>query len=196
MGSATASLLREMLLRVTCLLVSFWLLSTACACEEPLGGNVRNHAELNVAGVQALGKGQFEDALELFRKASEMEPQNPEYLNNLGVVELQRKKLSEAVQYFTRATIADSNYARAHYNLGVAYQGLNKDPLAVAAYKKTLELQPDAVEAYFNLGIVYARGGKKTEAIESYKKFIARAAPDYVRQIEDARKKIKELESK
>jgi len=190
------ALIREMFRHVIGLLIGSWMVAVVCTCEPPSGGSVRDHADLNLAGVQALGKGELDEAVDFFGRANAIQPQNPEYLNNLGVVALRRNQVNEAAQYFTRATIADATYTRAHYNLGVAYQALKNDPLAIAAYKRTLELQSDAVEAYFNLGIVYSRSGKKPEALESYKKFVARATPDYVRQIEDAKKKIRELESK
>lgn len=176
------------------LLITILVISASHCKAKSVEEKAVDATNYNIEGAKKLQENKNAEALELFKKAYELNPHEPDYSNNIGVVLLATGKLEEALIYFSKATEVNPQYGRGYYNQGVCYQKLAKYKESIGSYAKSLMLLPNAPEIYFNMGIVYTRLNKKREARLSYEKFIETANPQVMsQQIADAKKKIKEL---
>ncbi|MCB1160589.1 MAG: tetratricopeptide repeat protein [Leptospiraceae bacterium] len=151
--------------------------------------------KLNYEGAKQL-KADPDKAIGLFEQAMQLDPSVPDYPNNIGVAYLNQKNYIKALSYFQKATKISSNYFRGHYNQGVCYQAMGKNKESVTAYKTALKYNSKSPETFFNLGIVYTRLNKKKSAVKYYKKFLEIAPSSMAKPIEDAKKRIKQMEGK
>ena len=69
----------------------------------------------------ALNNGQYETALELYRKALNDEPENLLALSRAGAVCMMLEKYENALRYFNRAIEVDPDNGDNYFNLGNAY---------------------------------------------------------------------------
>lgn len=113
----------------------------------------------------------YDDALENFRRALELKPDNPEYHNLLGDTYDELGRLDEAELHLRRAVEIDKNYALGHYDLGVFLsrrRGLKKK--ALAAFNQALKIDPGMVESYYGIACTYALSQEDALALESLEK--------------------------
>lgn len=94
-------------------------------------------------------------AIELLKKATELQPDNAIYWNNLGAQYLGAKNYAQAVPALERATQLQGAFAKAFINLGSAYRGTKEYEKSLASYQRALQLFPNYADAVFNLGILY-----------------------------------------
>ena len=66
-------------------------------------------------GVSYYGLGNYQDAIDYFKKALEVDPNNTLTLNNLGFALDISGNHTEAIQYFDLATLINPNNANAFY---------------------------------------------------------------------------------
>jgi len=124
----------------------------------------------NSLGSALARRGQIDEAIAHFRKASEIKPDYAEAHNNLGSALAGRERLDEAVAHFQKALEIKPDYASAHCNLGLALAHRGQLDEAVTHFQKALEIKPDSVEAHSNLGIVLAGRGRLDETIAHFQK--------------------------
>ena len=103
-------------------------------------------------------------AIELLKKATELQPDNAIYWNNLGAQYLTAKNYAQAVPALERATQLQSGFAKAFLNLGSAYRGAKDYEKSLTAYQRALQLFPNYADAVFNLGILYLDAEKMPNA--------------------------------
>jgi len=103
-------------------------------------------------------------AIELLKKATDLQPENAVYWNNLGAQYLMAKNYGQAVPALERSTQLQSSFAKAFLNLGSAYRGAKDYEKSLAAYQRALQLFPNYADAVFNLGILYLDAEKMPNA--------------------------------
>jgi tetratricopeptide (TPR) repeat protein len=113
-------------------------------------------------------KGRFDEAIQQYQKALEIDPGNRDPLNNIGWDLAAKGKYAEAVPYFEQALKAQPGFFEAHYNLGKAYEKLGKIQEANEHYRKVLIAKPDHAAALNNLADAMASRGQFAEAIPFY----------------------------
>ena len=113
--------------------------------------------------------GQFERAIDNYRRALVIYPNYVEAHNNLGNVLRDLDQTNEALASFRRALEINPNFAEAHSNLGNALRDLDQLDDAVASYRRALEIKPDCAEIHFNLGKVLQDLGLPVDAVASYR---------------------------
>lgn len=111
----------------------------------------------------------YNAALEEFKKAEEIDPEEKQYSYNKGVVLAKLGRDKEAEESFRNAKgfkDADdisniyseqlqTNKAREFYNEGYTAMESNDIPKAIELFGKAISIKPDMVEAYINLGACY-----------------------------------------
>ena len=125
------------------------------------------HSSFGVALARA---GRFDEAIEQFRKAIAIRPNNAQAHNNLGTALVQAGKLDEGIVQLREVLLNSPDNAEARNNLGDAL--LRKGALdeAIAQFRKVLEVNPESAGVHFNLGRALARKGSLDEAIEHLRK--------------------------
>lgn len=131
--------------------------------------------------------GDFDAAEVLYRKALEIEPENPHGLHLLGVVHHQKGENEKAVELIERSIARNPGFADAHANLGAVLVAMKRLPQAADQFRRAAELRPAMPEAHSNLAAVLKDQGRIKEAIESYKVAHSTApkAPKFVKRIAD-----------
>jgi len=153
----------------------------------------------NNLGILAAREGNYDQAIQYFQRALQIDPEHSIALQNLGSAYLQKKDWPQAKRALERALELNPDDAEANYSLGMVYAQQNDTERAYEYLQKALASRPTYPEALNNLGILYLRTRRPEEAIRSFEQSI-RVAPAYdqaylnlarVYAIEDEREKAK-----
>jgi arylsulfatase A-like enzyme/Tfp pilus assembly protein PilF len=132
-----------------------------------------NPENYNFLGVAYYKKGNFNLALENYRKALELDTNYASAFNNIGslylVVFMKQKDERAyrlALQHFNRAIEIDPRLFAAYNGRGAAYKFKKQVYKAIADWQKTIEINPNFPDAYFNLGVAYLETGQKAAALD------------------------------
>lgn len=106
----------------------------------------------------------FVQALEDFRAADAIDPENPRILYNLGYVHERSKEFDPAREYYELASQADPAFIKPLIGLGFVYHEQGNNEQAVIYYNKAIALDPRNGEAFFYRAIVYAQLGRNNDA--------------------------------
>src|SRR6185436_16794575 len=115
---------------------------------------------LNEQGAAEFTLGRNIEAVQLFKRAIEIDPEFAAAYNNLGAAYNALGRYQEAVVVLSSALRQRPDYAEAHYGLGVAYLNLGEYSKAVKAYQEAVRLNPNFSEARNSLGVAYNNWGK------------------------------------
>lgn len=114
-------------------------------------------------------------SLDYFRRANEIDPQNPDYATGFAAALVQLRRFPEAVQVLRRIiVVVPENYA-AHANLATALDGLKQYREAINEYEWIRNKRPEVVITYFLLGRAHDLLGEFREALAHYETFLQRA---------------------
>jgi tetratricopeptide (TPR) repeat protein len=133
--------------------------------DKDPGGGPRAHNNL---GVAYSSKGQFDMAIEQYRIASRLMPDDAGVYFNLGRAYFSKGLVDMAIEQYQTALSLKPDYAKAHNNLGEAYMYKGQFDMAIEEYRIALRLMPDDAEAHYNLGEAYMYKGGMDMAIEEY----------------------------
>ncbi len=134
--------------------------------------------EINQQGADLLEKGQLQEALEVFTKASQDFSTSPEPFHNMGIVYGKLKDWKNAIRYHEKALALKPDFAAAHYSLGITYQSIQEKQKAIKAFENLLEVSPKDKKAHLHLGILYDEQEQFNTALTHYRQAIA-ADPQY-----------------
>ncbi len=123
-------------------------------------------------GVQYYNLKQYENALESFSRAIEIQSNISTFYNDRGCVYVDLKKYDEAISNFDKAIELNPEYAEFYFNRGRACADSKKYKEAISNFDKAIELNPDYTEAYRNRGCVYVYSEKYWEALSDFNKAI------------------------
>jgi Tfp pilus assembly protein PilF len=128
--------------------------------------------QLYQQAVTLSASGDTAQALPLFMKTAELEPQNANALNEIGVILYRQNKVTEAKSWFQRAVDANPDFVRALTNLGACCNEEKDNARAVACYLKALKLQPNMLDAWGNLAKAWTESEEHEMAVYAYNKAI------------------------
>lgn len=103
------------------------------------------------AGLQQAQQGRFDEAVQSFRKATELDPTWAEAHNNLGAALGQKGLFNEADREFEIAIKIKRDYAGAHNNLGFSLERQGKLEEAIRHFRLAIKFNPEFSEARENL---------------------------------------------
>jgi tetratricopeptide (TPR) repeat protein len=137
-----------------------WGHVTRVAPELPLGYN-------NLGGLYS-DRGDYERAIQLYRRAIEVKPNFVNAHNNLGLALFAMGRVDEAVVAHGNALAVDSTYVDAHTSLGhILFSGGDLSG-AAAHYRRALAVDSLSAKANYNLGLVWYRMGRKDSALACF----------------------------
>lgn len=129
----------------------------------------------NADGDSKTGDPQY--AIEKLKKATEIEPTNPETFVNLGINHLKVGNGGDAFEAFRNALRVDPNYALANLRLGKIFQSQRNREQAEQYFNSAITGDPAFAPAYLELYDYYANRDVN-KAREYLDKFIANADKD------------------
>jgi tetratricopeptide (TPR) repeat protein len=121
---------------------------------------------LNISGDRFYERGKLKEAVEEFKRALTLEPDNVNVRNSLGVCYAQVGKFEEAVAEFSRVTSLAPSDFMGQYNLGCALLSLGREDEAEQAFTRSSELDPERAAPYFQLAKLCRKNGRLEEALE------------------------------
>ena len=127
---------------------------------------------------------QYDKAVENYKKAIELSPNDAALHNSLGNIYANMNKIPEAQAEFQKSADLDpANAAKAYFNLGAVLYNMGKMDEAADAFKKAIEKDPKYADAYALMGralmgkLTFGPDGKTVvappgtvEALETYLK--------------------------
>jgi tetratricopeptide (TPR) repeat protein len=96
-------------------------------------------------------KGEFEPAVDAYRRAIALDGSDAWSMNNLGLLYLEQGFVEDALAYLAKAVQMNENVAAFHNNLGMALEHQGRFVAASAAYKGALTADPGYKKAKQNL---------------------------------------------
>jgi len=110
-----------------------------------------------------------DEAADLLRQSSLIDPSVPEVQNALGACLTRLGDLDGAVRHFSRAIELSPSYAEAFNNRGSAQRDLGRFVEALNDFDQAISINPRYAEAYSNRGTLFRDLGRLREAITSHK---------------------------
>jgi len=120
-----------------------------------------------------MARKEYREAMLVYKRLADKNPQNPVYLNKLGIALHQQAALGQAMKYYERASKADPTYADPQNNIGTIWYQRKKYGKAIKAYQKAISIRNDMPILYSNLGYAYFGDKKYEEAIASFRQALA-----------------------
>ncbi len=113
----------------------------------------------------------FEDALTYNKKASEMNPEDPEIWNNLGFTYLKLEKYQDAMESFNKAIELEPKMYNSFNHLGYTHYKLGNIEDAINNIKSSLEINSMYPNALLNLVEIYIDLNKLEDAMNYYEDY-------------------------
>jgi tetratricopeptide (TPR) repeat protein len=112
-------------------------------------------------------KGEYQKAIELFKKSIEINPRYADSYFNMGKAYNSLGMRGEAVRYYERGVelYKDRVKAGTYYNIGNIYKDMRNHERAIYYYRKALEENPEYVHVYNNMALTYFDMEKNKEAL-------------------------------
>ncbi len=117
-------------------------------------------------------KEEYDNSIEAYKKAVEINPKKDIAYNNMGYVYRYNGEYDKAIEASLKAIKINPNYYHAYNNIGITYDKKGEYNKAIEAYQKAVEINLNFYNAYFNMGITYCKKREFDKAIEFLKKAI------------------------
>jgi tetratricopeptide (TPR) repeat protein len=114
-------------------------------------------------------------SLEFYKKASEIQPDAPEYALGYGAALVQARRFAQAAFVLQQVVKADPKNYAAHANLATALYESKRYQEAIPEYQWILTTKPDAVIAHYFIATSHDYLGEYPEALASYETFLSAA---------------------
>jgi len=121
----------------------------------------------------------LDQALEYYRQATNLSPQNAQLFNEWGQIYYILGDHEKALERYQHSLSVDQEYHETYILIGDLYLNMKEMDKAAKAYSKVLELNPEMVQAHSSLGYIYSQQGKLQEAVEENLKVLELAPHDY-----------------
>ena len=138
-----------------------------------------NFDALNIIGVITVKENNHIEAINFFKKAQKIRPDNNLINFNLGKALSEIGNDLEAIKYYKIAIRLDKNHLGSWLNFANSLYQLERYDEALTHYDQAIKLKPDYAEAYHNKGNIFRKFKRYDEALSYYDQAI-RLKPDYV----------------
>jgi tetratricopeptide (TPR) repeat protein len=158
-------------------------LRAAKPAQAALGGAASQAQQSEVqqhltAGLEFRKRGQYPQAEQEYRAASDLDPQNPDLLVSLATVLDHEGKPDEAIATAQKALLLNPSDDHAHVALGNAYAHQADLARAITEYREAVRLNPTNYIALDNLGLALSRTGDPDGGMAEYREAM-RVNPKY-----------------
>jgi len=124
--------------------------------------------------------GRYEEALELEKRALELDPYSSTFSQGLGIILLLTGKTPGAIAQFEKITKTDPDFASVHFWKAWAHERVGDFDQAIEGAKKAAELQGNVGLGKINLAAIYARAGKREQATKLLDEIETDLSGDYL----------------
>jgi tetratricopeptide (TPR) repeat protein len=112
--------------------------------------------------------GRHEEAVDAFRRASELNPRDVKARSALGVALFNVDRLSEAIREFGAILQDHPRDAEAHYFMGAAWFKLGNLEEAIEEYQRASSVDPASPVGRFSQGAAFSRAGDYSSALQEF----------------------------
>ena len=169
--------------------------ATPVAPVAPVAKTGGGAAALKAEADKLKNEGKFEEAVTVYRRALEVDPNDPNVHNDLGNAYYGLKRYVEAAGSFKDAVARDPNYAIGWYNLANASRKADRKADAVDAYKHYMQLQPNDADPWFGMAQTLKAMGDNPAATAAFKKYLEmEKRPEQEKWIAKARAELASME--
>lgn len=116
-------------------------------------------------GVDDLSEGRFDNAVEAFMKAIELDPAYDYAYNDLAAAYLFSEQWAEAIPWLEKAIRLKPDYLDAYNNLGMVNMNLGWYEAAIDAFQNAVVFQADHAQTYHHIAVCYGYLGNLGEAV-------------------------------
>ncbi|HKK65400.1 MAG TPA: tetratricopeptide repeat protein, partial [Clostridia bacterium] len=142
--------------------------------EDALNEALRLNDELapvqTLLGILKSGTGNHEQALQIFKKALEIDPKYTAALRGLARAYDEMGDTEKAVETYKKAIELKPNYWEGHKDLAIYYLSSGEFENAIEEFAKVTQITPKNSSAYSNLGAAYLYDGQNDKAKEMFVK--------------------------
>lgn len=117
-------------------------------------------------GGQAFRAQRYDDAITIYKKAVEKDPQSVDAYYNLALTYDKKGMIDESIESYKHVISLKPDHGQAHNNLGTVYEKKDMSSKAIAQYKLAISNDPDLPQAQYNLGRAYFKEGLLDKAAE------------------------------
>jgi len=149
---------------------SIILLSICCLLLTPAVAQVSEAQKSYEQGLQQAQAGRLDEAIVLFTKSIELQPNDYYAWYNRGIAKNMLGRHAEALADFSQTVKLAPTYKKGYLNRGIAQKRLTNYAGALADYSYALRLDPNYGEAYYNRGMLYELLSKRDSACVDYNK--------------------------
>lgn len=121
----------------------------------------------------------YKKAIECFKEAIRLEPDNPNAHYGLGYTYAEFGDYEQAIKSYQQVLRNDPDCAFAHVNLGRIYDDLGDNKKATKSYQQAIRSDPDCAYAYYNLAFQYSFTSDKNDEVIKLCKQAIRSDPDF-----------------
>ncbi len=114
-------------------------------------------------------------SLEFYRRATELQPDNPEYATGYASTLVRARRFAEAAPILRRVIVSFPDHYAAHANLATTLYEQKRYPEAIPEYEWLLRAKPDLAVAYYFIASAHDYLGEYKEALAAYEAFLGRA---------------------
>ena len=137
-----------------------------------------NFDALNIIGVITGKENNHIEAINFFKKAQKIRPDNNLINFNLAKAFSESGNDLEAIKYYEIAIRLDKNHLGSWLNFANSLYQLERYDEALIHYDQALKLKPDYAEAYYNKGNIFRNFKRYDEALSNYDQAI-KLKPNY-----------------
>jgi serine/threonine protein kinase/tetratricopeptide (TPR) repeat protein len=119
---------------------------------------------LLAAGLLHQTTGQYEKALEDFRRVQDLEPRNPDAFLRSASVYNRLDMSDKAIEDYRKAIELEPDYYKPYHRLGAFYYYRGQYLKAAEQFQKAIDRAPGLFEAYTDLGAAFSDLGRNQEA--------------------------------
>jgi tetratricopeptide (TPR) repeat protein len=131
------------------------------------------------AGLQLAKEGKDLEAIEQYKKALEMDPEQTNIIGNMAESYSKIGKDDEALELYKKAVAIKPDDAALYTNMGVILSKMGKNAESQEAFKKAAALNPaSSAQNFYNIGATLVNNGRTEEAADAFKQAIA-ADPNF-----------------
>jgi len=136
-------------------------------------------ASLCNRGARLSIQGEYEAALDYFKRAAETNPDDPEAWFGLGSCYVGLDRPDDAIRAYRRPIEKDPDNALAHFILAMYYKAVGQFDDEVAALSEVIRIDPANIQARFELGRAYGELARPEDQIHTLEKILDER-PDHI----------------
>ena len=113
-----------------------------------------------------------DEAMNLYRRVLEMEPNHAAAHINLGTLHYNRQDYKSAELHYRKAVEVDPRYALGYFDLGNVLDETGRAEEAIRAYRSAIALAPTYADAHYNLALAYEKTRQPRRALSHWRAYV------------------------